>query len=455
MHSFKDVSPLANDDSLIEESGTPRKNTVTSVSTTNLLYSAPSPSSTTTSLMTTPLTPTSTSPTSPTSPTTTTTLTSTQSEIRLISKDSTADLLRDREPEPEVKAETKAEVKPETKPEVKPEVKAEVKHETKADAKPETARDSLEEFEPDDKSPKKIKVFLAKFFRMRPTPKQLVEKKILLLDFHLPESKPIPIKLASIICLINRLEFLRATEYEGLFRVPGNALTVRELWSRLAEEPPPTFEDEVVSFERGPHEFAGALKLYFREAPQPLIPFHLYDVFIATAQLDPFDRPKWLAKSITCLTPDQKESLKILMQFLHKVTVNVATTKMEATNLAMIFGPSLMRKEEEDTMGLPDLSATRLQCMVVTTLIQAQNELFAEEEKIDQSMTVPNAVGPLGASVSPRFDEEDEESALLSRIEGLGGSGRPATMMLNRPRRDKNNVRNTTTIDVSVGLKLG
>ncbi len=73
-----------------------------------------------------------------------------------------------------------------------------------------------------------------------------------------------------IICCTDRLKL------EGLFRVSGSLTDVRSLSAAFLRGTPPDLSNV-----QDPHTVAGVLKIFFREARDPLLTYELYDCWIA------------------------------------------------------------------------------------------------------------------------------------------------------------------------------
>jgi hypothetical protein len=67
---------------------------------------------------------------------------------------------------------------------------------------------------------------------------------------------------------------------EGIFRVPGDSTEMREM--REAINHGVDVETELAKCDNL-HSIAGLLKMFFRELPQPILTFELYDELIRTA----------------------------------------------------------------------------------------------------------------------------------------------------------------------------
>ncbi len=86
------------------------------------------------------------------------------------------------------------------------------------------------------------------------------------------------------------IEFLRKNglEIEGLFRVPGNNLQINSLKASFEKDEDILF----VSGETGTnvHVVGGVLKAFFRDLPEPVIPFQQYDDIIKLAHVIPAEK---------------------------------------------------------------------------------------------------------------------------------------------------------------------
>ncbi|XP_018431954.1 PREDICTED: beta-chimaerin isoform X2 [Nanorana parkeri] len=119
----------------------------------------------------------------------------------------------------------------------------------------------------------------------------------------------------------------------------------------------------------------GALKLYFRDLPIPVITYDAYSKFIEAAKIsNPDERLEAVHESLMLLPPAHFETLRYLMIHLKNVTQNEKDNLMGAENLGIVFGPTLMRPPEEN--ALISLNDMRHQKQVVQLLIQNEDVLF-------------------------------------------------------------------------------
>uniref|UniRef100_A0A8C2NEP7 Beta-chimaerin n=1 Tax=Capra hircus TaxID=9925 RepID=A0A8C2NEP7_CAPHI len=119
----------------------------------------------------------------------------------------------------------------------------------------------------------------------------------------------------------------------------------------------------------------GALKLYFRDLPIPVITYDTYSKFIEAAKISNADeRLEAVHEVLMLLPPAHYETLRYLMIHLKKVTMNEKDNFMNAENLGIVFGPTLMRPPEDST--LTTLHDMRYQKLIVQILIENEDVLF-------------------------------------------------------------------------------
>lgn len=153
----------------------------------------------------------------------------------------------------------------------------------------------------------------------------------------------------------------------GIYRIPGNTAAITALSESvnrngLDEQTlnDPRWEDvNVVS---------SLLKLFIRSLPEPILPNELYSSFInadkLTDQVQRFNEIKMLLKK---LPPHNHETLKHLIRHLNRVSQNCLNNLMEPRNLAIVFGPSIVRKSNDSLETV--VKDMRHQCCIVESLV--------------------------------------------------------------------------------------
>ncbi|CAF1584880.1 unnamed protein product, partial [Didymodactylos carnosus] len=92
------------------------------------------------------------------------------------------------------------------------------------------------------------------------------------------------------------------------------------------------------------HVAANLLKLFFRELPEPLFTTQLYPLFLRAIQMnDPDNQRLSLLENISNLPQTNRRILYRLLDHLILVSRNSQQNMMHLENLAVVFGPTLMR----------------------------------------------------------------------------------------------------------------
>ncbi|KAM6976049.1 rho GTPase-activating protein 24 isoform 2-T3 [Tautogolabrus adspersus] len=173
---------------------------------------------------------------------------------------------------------------------------------------------------------------------------------------------------------------------EGLFRLPGQANLVKELQDAFDCGEKPSFDCNT-----DVHTVASLLKLYLRELPEPVIPFHKYADFLACAKLLSKDDEmgmKELRKLVECLPPVNYNLLKYICRFLDEVQSYSGVNKMSVQNLATVFGPNILRPKVEDPVTI--MEGTVLVQQLMAVLIGRHDVLFPHNEDSPTALELVN-----------------------------------------------------------------
>ncbi|XP_041944064.1 rho GTPase-activating protein 15 isoform X1 [Alosa sapidissima] len=156
----------------------------------------------------------------------------------------------------------------------------------------------------------------------------------------------------------------RGLETDGIYRVSGNLATIQKLRFAVNHERAVTtdgrylFPQELVQEEKlnlehpqweDIHVVTGALKLFFRELPEPLVPYGFFHDIVETVKmsdyLDKVDRMKCLVAS---MPPPNHDTMKAMFHHLKRVMENSDFNRMSTQNIGIVFGPTLMRAEQDN-----------------------------------------------------------------------------------------------------------
>ncbi|KAK5645164.1 hypothetical protein RI129_006464 [Pyrocoelia pectoralis] len=212
----------------------------------------------------------------------------------------------------------------------------------------------------------------------------------------------------------------------GVYRVPGNSAAITALTNSVNQ-----------SFEGVPivdaqwndvHVVSSLLKSFFRKLPDALLTSGLYSNFIeADKAKDPNVRMEEIRKLVRCLPPHHYHTLKHLMLHLKKVTDNSEINKMEGRNLAIVFGPTLIRAVQDDMATLVNDMTHNYK--IVESLICYADWFFSEESTSSLNLTTSLPVD----SLNNELDVASNRALLLdniSKVEGIKGDKVPGRELL-------------------------
>uniref|UniRef100_A0A8C6K7H7 Chimerin 2 n=1 Tax=Nothobranchius furzeri TaxID=105023 RepID=A0A8C6K7H7_NOTFU len=166
---------------------------------------------------------------------------------------------------------------------------------------------------------------------------------------------------------------LRGLKSEGLYRVSGFSEHIEDV--RLAFDRDGEKADISASAYADINIITGALKLYLRDLPIPVITFDLYSKFIQAAKIPNAEsRLEAIHEALLQLPPAHYETLRYLMAHLKRVTTFERDNLMNAENLGIVFGPTLMQPPEQS--ALTTLNDMRQQKLVVQLMVEHEDVLF-------------------------------------------------------------------------------
>ncbi|XP_077078487.1 rho GTPase-activating protein 12a isoform X3 [Siphateles boraxobius] len=132
---------------------------------------------------------------------------------------------------------------------------------------------------------------------------------------------------------------------DGLYRVSGNLAIIQKL--RFAVN-----HDEKVNLADSKwediHVTTGALKMFFRELPEPLFTFAFFNDFIAAIKMPDYKHKVQTVKDLMKQLPwPNQDTIQVLFKHLKKVIQHVDENRMTTQSVAIVFGPTLLRPETE------------------------------------------------------------------------------------------------------------
>lgn len=175
----------------------------------------------------------------------------------------------------------------------------------------------------------------------------------------------------------------------GVYRLSGFVGNMDRL--RMCFDDHRTPDRDEPALEQDVHCVASLLKLYFRELPEPLLTYDLYDHFIRALQpnfplevtlasdaiLPQEQKISNLRSVIRKLKPSHYRTLEYLLRHLNRVASHGSVTGMTAKNLAIVWAPNLLRCKDLDAReGITALHLIGIQAVVTEYLIRFVDQMF-------------------------------------------------------------------------------
>ncbi|XP_077591940.1 rho GTPase-activating protein 12b isoform X2 [Stigmatopora nigra] len=132
---------------------------------------------------------------------------------------------------------------------------------------------------------------------------------------------------------------------DGLYRVSGNLAVIQKL--RFAVN-----HDEKVELDDSKwediHVTTGALKMFFRELPEPLFTYGSFNDFVNAIKCSDYkQRVNSIKDLIKKLPKPNHDTMQVLFQHLRRVIDHGEANRMTTQSVAIVFGPTLLRPETE------------------------------------------------------------------------------------------------------------
>ncbi|XP_004691244.1 PREDICTED: rho GTPase-activating protein 12 isoform X4 [Condylura cristata] len=222
------------------------------------------------------------------------------------------------------------------------------KHDKEKDHKDPKKLRSMKMSSIDSSEQKKTKKNLKKFLTRRPTLQAVREKGYIkdqvfganLASLCQKENGTVPkfVKL----CIEHVEEF--GLDVDGIYRVSGNLAVIQKLRFAVNHDEKLDLND---SKWEDIHVITGALKMFFRELPEPLFTFNHFNDFVNAIKQEPRQRVAAVKDLIKQLPKPNQDTMQILFRHLKRVIENGEKNRMTYQSIAIVFGPTLLKPEKE------------------------------------------------------------------------------------------------------------
>lgn len=176
-------------------------------------------------------------------------------------------------------------------------------------------------------------------------PNVVINVKVFGTDFDIQtsiESRMVPLVVERCIEEIEK----RGMTIQGVYRKSGLKTLVHDLQGAIDRSPNAGVDVDLSAVDV--HVLASLLKQYFRSLPHPVVPVELFGELVQSCmeQEEKVRRPA-VVVALSKLRTVNYECLKYLCIHLNTVTANAERNLMTAKNLAVVFGPNLLRSPAE------------------------------------------------------------------------------------------------------------
>ncbi|KAM6981031.1 SLIT-ROBO Rho GTPase-activating protein 3 isoform 2-T2 [Aplochiton taeniatus] len=185
--------------------------------------------------------------------------------------------------------------------------------------------------------------------------------------------QPIPLVVESCVRYIN----LYGLQQQGIFRVPGSQVEVNDIKNSFERGEDPLIDDQN---EHDINSVAGVLKLYFRGLENPLFPKERFLDLMSTIKLESnAERAHHLQQIVVTLPRTVIVVMRYLFAFLNHLSQYSDENMMDAYNLAICFGPTLMPIPD----GQDPVACQAHVNEVIKTIIMNNEVIFPSHRELD------------------------------------------------------------------------
>nr|XP_056709427.1 rho GTPase-activating protein 30 [Euleptes europaea] len=167
---------------------------------------------------------------------------------------------------------------------------------------------------------------------------------------------------------------------DGIYRLSGVSSNIQKLRLEFDTDRLPDLNKDI--YLQDIHCVSSLCKAYFRELPNPLLTYQLYDKFAdaVAIQLEEGRLVK-IKEVLKELPPQHYRTLEFLMRHLVHMASFSAQTSMHVRNLAIVWAPNLLRSKDIEASGFNGTAAfmeVRIQSIVVEFILTHVEQLFGD-----------------------------------------------------------------------------
>lgn len=201
----------------------------------------------------------------------------------------------------------------------------------------------------------------------------------------------------------------KGLDNQGLYRVPGNTGALKELQEDIDKDEKGLCVDSDKWHDV--NLVTSLLKLFFRKIPDPLITDDLYNAVIESTRVEKSERRMLKLKKLLHELPERNfNTFRYICKHLSLVSRHEENNKMDAHNLAIMFGPTLIRPHDNNLAIMARNMAD--QCRIVETIISNSEWFFSSW---DEDVNVPDdGSGDITAAIDEQMLAKAQNMAIYT-----------------------------------------
>ncbi|CAD5117624.1 DgyrCDS6379 [Dimorphilus gyrociliatus] len=216
----------------------------------------------------------------------------------------------------------------------------------------------------------KFRDFLSRFITRRPNVEQVKAKGILkdplifgstIESICERENSLCPKFIEQCIAAIEK----KGLQHDGIYRLSGNQAEIQSVRWQIDQQ-----QDFCLDDVQDINVLTGALKLFFRELSEPLIPYEVFDEMIEAMQLTHNEKLAKIQSCINKLPECRLNTFSKLIIHLRRVLELKGQNRMQAQSIAIVFGPNLMWQKEKYNLTNAMTNANYIMDLILSENLQ-------------------------------------------------------------------------------------
>ncbi|KAK6310914.1 hypothetical protein J4Q44_G00189690 [Coregonus suidteri] len=179
---------------------------------------------------------------------------------------------------------------------------------------------------------------------------------------------------------------------DGIYRLSGVSSNTQKLRGEFDSEGTPDLNKDV--YLQDIHCVSSVCKAYFRELPNPLLTYQLYDKYAEAVAIQLEEERLVKIKDVLKELPaPHYKTLEFLMRHLVKMASHSSHTNMHSRNLAIVWAPNLLRSKDIEASGFNGTAAfmeVRVQSIVVEFILTHVPQLFPDSGIAERRKSLPS-----------------------------------------------------------------